>query len=114
MDNNEEFNPQTLIEWTEALAAESVGEMTLEERLSIFRTTVEAFMDSKVIDQVDISNPNLNESFDVVSQTLYMCHLVLKVFPQAYAEVSDQLDEAVAEKETRKDNIESLKRAFEL
>lgn len=111
MDPNENFDPQAMVDWTGALAEKSAEDFTHQEKLNVFRSVVEAFIKNRCIDCESLEDVTSGESFEIVSQTLYMCHLVLKTFPSSYAEVDANLNKTET---TRKDNIDSLKRAFDL
>ena len=100
-DLNPEFSPEDMVLWALDMAKDSAYQMTQEERLIVIRSVVTAFIENGVIEQVDLDEKD--GSFKAAAQMLYTCGLVTMVFAQAYNHTEEHLD-----------NIEKLKRSFEL
>ena len=98
--NKKEFDPDSMVTWTRNMAAEAAKDMTQQERLYIIRSIVQAFVDQKVIDQ---TTEERISSFNAAAQTLYMCNLMLLIFPEAYAGATEHLEA-----------IKKLNKSFEL
>ena len=94
------FDPDAMVVWTRTMAAQAAADMTQQERLYIIRSIVQAFIDQNVIDQ---ATPERASSFNAAAQTLYMCNLMLLIFPEAYAGATEHLEA-----------IRKLNQAFEL
>ena len=98
--DRENFSADSMVNWTRTMAAQAAEDMTQEERLYIIRSIVQAFVDGNVIDQTTDERVS---SFNAAAQTLYMCNLMLLVFPEAYAGATERLDA-----------IKKLNKTFEL
>ena len=98
--DKKDFDPDSMVKWTRTMAAEAAKEMTQQERLYIIRSIVQAFVDQNVIDQTTQERAS---SFNAAAQTLYMCNLMLIIFPEAYAGATEHLEA-----------IRKLNKSFEL
>lgn len=94
-----------MVEWALDMAHESALKITQQERLSLIRVVVKAFTEAGIIHD---PGPSKEQSFELAANALYICGLVPMVFPAAYKATEEGLDGK------RLDNIEHLKRSFEL
>ena len=105
MSQDPKFTPEAMVEWALDMAHESALKLTQEERLSLIRVVVKAFVEAGIIHD---PGPTKEQSFELAANALYICGLVPMVFPAAYKTTEQGLDGQ------RLDNIEHLKRSFEL
>jgi len=112
VDNLNEFNPQSMVEWARDMAENSAGRLAQEERLIAIRSVVSAFLENGVIDEANLEEEG--STFTAAAQTLYMCQLIPAIFADAYAEIEIVLTDQEKAELAREEAIQSLKRSFEL
>lgn len=92
-------SPDSLIEWADEMATTMMGEMDPSEYAVAIQEVVAALVHGKVIEP---PTENENSTLTMAAQTLYVCQLIVKIFPKAY-------DHAA----TRVKNIEQLNKSLE-
>lgn len=103
-----EFTPEAMVSWALDMAHESALKMTQQERVALIRVVVKALVEAGIIDDPGECK---EQSFELAVNALYICGLMPMVFPAAYKAAEVQVEEMQGQ---RLDNIEHLKRSFEL
>lgn len=101
MTDQSDFTPEDMVLWALEMAKETAVEMTQDERIDFLRSITGALLKHGVIDEIDDTEPGA--AFTAASQMLYACGLATMIFPATYKAAEDHLD-----------NIEQLKRSFDL
>ena len=101
MTDQSDFTPEDMVLWALDMAKETASSMTQGERIDLLRSVTGALAKHGVIDKIDDTEPGA--AFTAASQMLYVCGLSTMIFPATYKAAEDHLD-----------NVEQLKRSFDL
>jgi len=74
-------SPDSLVEWADEMSTTMIKEMDPSEYAIAIQEVVAALVHGKVIEP---PTENENSTLTMAAQTLYVCQLIVKIFPKAY------------------------------
>ncbi|WGL30480.1 hypothetical protein SCRES2_gp58 [Synechococcus phage S-CRES2] len=107
MSQENEFEPQILIDLAESIAKESAETLDYQDAIEVIQLVVKAFWDAGLLENDPSSS---TESVEAALQVLYICKLIPKVFPGAYNRASIEIDA----KKNKDDIVKALNRSIKL
>lgn len=107
MSQENEFEPQILVDLAESIAKESAETLDYQDAVEVIQQVVKAFWDAGLLE----NNPSSStESVEAALQVLYICKLIPEVFPAAYSRASIEVDA----KKNKDDIVKALNRSIKL